>query len=76
MGNDLVRKIAAAVALAICAFFAFSPDAWIAGLLPAPWSEAALAMARIAFLIIGGGAAVVLWRHFRPPSRQPPTNDL
>lgn len=59
-------RVIGAILLAVCAFFAFAPEDWVTGLLPLPWSDTALVLARVTFLVIGGGAAVLLWRSFRP----------
>jgi hypothetical protein len=76
MGNlhptDMPGRIIGAIILAICAFFGFAPEDWVTGLLPLPWSDTALVLARVTFLVIGGGAVVFLWQSFHPPGSGEP----
>jgi hypothetical protein len=62
-------RLAAGIVAVICAFFAFAPGEWIAAVLPLPWTEPSLVMARAIFLVIGGGAVVVLWRYYKAMKR-------
>ena len=62
-------KVAAIVILPVCAFFALAPDEWIMAVLPLPWTAPALAISRAIFLIIGAGAAVVVWRYYKATTR-------
>jgi len=63
--RDAYGKPAAIIVAAICVFFAFAPAQWIAAVLPLPWTDITLVMSRAIFLVIGGGAALVLWRHYK-----------
>jgi hypothetical protein len=69
--GDSYGKPAAIIVFVLCLFFAFGPTEWITGWLALPWSDASLAITRAIFLVIGGGAAVVLWRYFHKPSAAP-----
>jgi len=58
-------RIVGAAVLALCAFFALGPDAWVEAVLPLPWTDTAHALARAIFVVIGAGAGVLLWRSFK-----------